>query len=169
MFEVKALAEKKRAENKKRLLEKARMKGRKGKKGSNKVKNNPNNHAQQHPPPANGQQLYDPPVDDPLGEGEEDYYEDDESYEYGDDPAMDPLPPAPHSHVHHTHTHHHHHHPHPHPHSHPHTTAGANGVYPVQGDSKGKPKLGYADGPSLKHALPLDEQPLRNSTSSRVA
>jgi hypothetical protein len=133
-FEVKAMAEKKKAENKKRLLEKARMKGRKGKKGSSKAKNNANNHAQQQAPPVSSHQLYDPPVDDPLGEGEEEYYEDDESYEYGDDPALDPLPPVINSH---THAHsHHHHHPHPHPHPHPHTVVGTNGSYPGPGESR---------------------------------
>jgi hypothetical protein len=113
-YEIKAAIEKQKARKKERLLEKARMKGRKGKK-ANKGKSNANQAAQAQP--TNNQPRYAPPVDDPLGEGEE--YSD-EAYEYGDDPALDPLPPAP------THTHAHHHphpHPHPHPHHHAHTHA----------------------------------------------
>lgn len=71
------------------------MKGRKGKKGNNKGKNNVNHHATQQPQPPNHQQRYDPPVEEHLGE--EEYYEDDEEYDYddGDLPPLDETPPHP--------------------------------------------------------------------------
>ena len=102
-YESKDRKERKRVAERRRLLEKAKMKGRKGKKGNNKKNNNANNQAttannNQQAASANNQ-LNDAPIDDQLGE--EEYYEDDE-YEY-QDPPMDP-PPTPHPAAH-THTH----------------------------------------------------------------
>lgn len=109
-YEIKDRKVRKELAERRRLLEKAKNKGKKGKKGGNKGKNNANNaNNQQHPPPPN-QQRYDPPLDDHLGE-EEDYYEgEDDEYEYGDD-GLDSLPPTPHPQAH--------------------TTAGAANGYPV--------------------------------------
>jgi hypothetical protein len=105
-YESKDRKERKRIAERRRLLEKAKMKGRKGKKGNNKKNNNnANNQATtanttQPAAPTNNQRN-DAPIDDQLGE--EEYYEDDE-YEY-QDPPMDP-PPTPHPSAHtHAHTH----------------------------------------------------------------
>jgi hypothetical protein len=92
-YEIKDRKIRKELAERRRLLEKAKMKGRKGKKGNNKGKNNAGHHAQQQPPPANHQQRYDPPMDEQLGE--EEYYEDDEEYDYDDGdmpPIEEPLP-----------------------------------------------------------------------------
>ncbi|QDS69566.1 hypothetical protein FKW77_008057 [Venturia effusa] len=94
-YEIKDRKERKRLAERQRLLEKAKMKGRKGKKGSNKKNNHANNqatnaHHTQPAAPANHHQN-DPIIDDQLGE--EEYYEDDD-YEY-QDPPLDP-PPTPH-------------------------------------------------------------------------
>ncbi|OQN98567.1 hypothetical protein B0A48_15829 [Cryoendolithus antarcticus] len=102
-YEIKDRAERKKAAEKRRLLEKAKMKNRKGKKGKNKGNNS---NAAAAAPPVQGDLSYDPNI--PPLEGE-DYYDDDE---YGDeyepvgaegDPYPDegdpgdyyPPPPAP--------------------------------------------------------------------------
>ena len=97
-YEEKDRAERKKAAEKRRLLEKAKMKGRKGKKGTKGGKNN----AAAAPAPPNGDNgVYDP--NDPQPEGEE-YYDDDGEYpdQYppvgpeDPDPAdYYPPPPAP--------------------------------------------------------------------------
>lgn len=98
-YEEKDRAERKKAAEKRRLLEKAKMKGRKGKKGT---KGGKNNSAAAAPAPPNGDNgAYDPNL--PQQDGDE-YYDDDG--EYGDDyspvgpedpdPAdYYPPPPAP--------------------------------------------------------------------------
>lgn len=93
-YEIKDRKERKRIAERQRLLEKAKMKGRKGKKGSNKKNNHANNQTAlanntQPPAPVNHHQN-DAPIDNQLGE---EYYEDDD-YEY-QDPPIDP-PPTPH-------------------------------------------------------------------------
>ncbi|TLD36047.1 hypothetical protein E2P81_ATG02936 [Venturia nashicola] len=94
-YEIKDRKERKRIAERQRLLEKAKMKGRKGKKGSNKKNNHANNQAatanNTHPPAPVNHHQNNPPIDDQLGE--EEYYEDDD-YEY-QDPPIDP-PPTPH-------------------------------------------------------------------------
>jgi hypothetical protein len=76
-YEIKDRAERKKAAEKRRLLEKAKMKNRKGKKGAKNGKNN--NSATAPPAPNDGNGTYDP--NQPPPEGDE-YYDDDE---YGDD------------------------------------------------------------------------------------
>ncbi|KAF2770680.1 hypothetical protein EJ03DRAFT_373541 [Teratosphaeria nubilosa] len=91
-YEIKDRQERKKAAERRRLLEKAKMKGRKGKKGSGKGKGNANQ-AAANPPPAPaggaGQAQYDPNLPPPEGE---EYYDDEEEYEegeYGDE--YDPV------------------------------------------------------------------------------
>jgi hypothetical protein len=82
-YEIKDRQERKKAEEKRRLLEKAKMKGRKNKKGAGKGKNNNANNAAAPAPPAHPQ-SYDPnlpPPDDEEYYDDEDYAEDD----YADD------------------------------------------------------------------------------------
>lgn len=97
-YEIKDRQERKKAAEKKRLLEKAKMKGRKNKKGAGKGKNNNGNNAAAPAAPAHPQN-YDPNLPPPDGE---EYYDDeeydgddydpvgDEQYDQGDYP-----PPAP--------------------------------------------------------------------------
>jgi hypothetical protein len=103
-YESKDRKERKRMAERRRLLEKAKMKGRKGKKG-NKKNNNANNQAttaNNAQPATAAHHRNEAPIDDQLGEDE--YYEDDE---YEDQmPPLDP-PPTPHPHAH-AHTHHSH-------------------------------------------------------------
>lgn len=90
-YEIKDRRERKRLAEKRRLLEKAKMKGRKGKKGNKNAKNaNAAAQAQQ----SNQKQRYDPqPVDDypadQQGLQSDDYILD----EYDDDPASTPTMP----------------------------------------------------------------------------
>lgn len=76
-YEIKDRTERKKAAEKRRLLEKAKMKNRKGKKGAKGGKNNNASAAPAAPNDGNG--TYDP--NQPPPEGDE-YYDDDE---YGDD------------------------------------------------------------------------------------
>lgn len=85
-YEIKDRQERKKAAEKRRLLEKAKMKNRKGKKGGKGGKNN--NPAAAPPAPGGGPGGYDPNAQ-PL-EGE-DYYDDDE---YGDE--YEPVGPDDH-------------------------------------------------------------------------
>lgn len=89
-YEIKARKERKRAAEKQRLLEKARMRNRKGKKGGKAAaKNNANNNQQnQNPPP---DQKYDQPLDDSTVDNQEEEYYDDE---FDDLPALVPTPNA---------------------------------------------------------------------------
>jgi hypothetical protein len=82
-YEIKDRKERKRLAEKRRLLEKARMKGRKGKKASKKGQNNANNAAHNQNPPPGG---YDRHPDDPAFDGQEDDYYD-EDYDH--------MPPKP--------------------------------------------------------------------------
>ncbi|KAF2868172.1 hypothetical protein BDV95DRAFT_501176 [Massariosphaeria phaeospora] len=97
-YEMKDRKERKRAAEKRRLLEKARMKGRKGKKANKKAQNNANNAQQNQNPPPGG---YDRRMDDGVDGQEEDYYDD----EYDDPAVQAPVRPCEHAHCHH------HHHP----------------------------------------------------------
>ena len=85
-YEIRDRTARKQEEERKRLLEKAKMKGRKGKKSGKNAKNaTANQHAQQN------SQRYEEPLDDiPLPEGQqgEEYYED----EFDDEPLA-PAPP----------------------------------------------------------------------------
>jgi hypothetical protein len=76
-YEIKDRAERKKAAEKRRLLEKAKMKNRKGKKGAKGGKSN--NTATAPPAPNDGNGTYDPNQGPPEGD---EYYDDDE---YGDD------------------------------------------------------------------------------------
>jgi len=77
-YEIKDRKDRKRAAEKRRLLEKARMKGRKGKKVSKKAQNNANNtHHSQNPPPGGYDRR---PENEPLDGQDEEYY-DDEYYD----------------------------------------------------------------------------------------
>lgn len=94
-YEIKDRKERKKAEEKRRLLEKAKMKGRKNKKGTGKSKNNTANNAAAPAPPAHPQN-YDPSLPPP---DDEEYY-DDEDYaddDYADDQYQQEYypPPAP--------------------------------------------------------------------------
>nr|POF07079.1 hypothetical protein CFP56_31703 [Quercus suber] len=85
-YEIKDRQERKKAAEKRRLLEKAKMKNRKGKKGKGGKNNHSNNHSGAAPPPAQGHvshggQHYDPNLPPGGAEGDE-YFEEDE---YGDD------------------------------------------------------------------------------------
>jgi hypothetical protein len=100
-YEIKDRKERKRLEEKRRLLEKARMKGRKGKKGSKNAKNNAANNAHsqqaQQAQAQGGHQRYDPPLDgtndfDPNGE---EYYEDEYDDGYDDLPDLEPEETTP--------------------------------------------------------------------------
>lgn len=83
-YEIKDRQERKKAAEKRRLLEKAKMKGRKNKKGAGKGKNNPNNAA---PPAAPAHsQAYNPNLPPP---GDDEYY-DDEDYAEDDYEPMGP-------------------------------------------------------------------------------
>lgn len=95
-YEIKDRKERKRLAEKRRLLEKARMKGRKGKKASKKAQNNANNAQQNQNPPPGGYDRH--PDDSPLDAQDEEYYDD----EYDD------LPPAPGQACDHPGCHHHH-------------------------------------------------------------
>jgi len=77
-YEIKDRQERKKAAERQRLLEKAKMRNRKGKKGKGKGNNNAATNGAP-PPPANGQN-YDPNLPPPA-DGDE-YYDDDE---YGDE------------------------------------------------------------------------------------
>lgn len=100
-YEIKDRKERQRLAEKRRLLEKARMKGRKGKKVSKKAQNNANN-APNAPNPPSGD--YDRRADnEPLDGQDEDYYDD----EYDDGPANTPQPRR----CDHPGCHHHHHAP----------------------------------------------------------
>lgn len=83
-YEVKDRQERKRAAERRRLLEKARAKGKKGKKGSKKNANNNNNNLAGTAPVATGggHQPYDPNLLPPDVDGEA-FYDDDE--EFGDE------------------------------------------------------------------------------------
>lgn len=88
-YEIKDRQERRRAAEKKRLLEKAKMKNRKGKKGGKAATKNHQSKDQMHPP----QHRYDQPLDSmPLPQ------QDQQSEEFFDDEYDDePLPmPAPH-------------------------------------------------------------------------
>jgi hypothetical protein len=100
-YEIKDRKERKRAAEKRRLLEKARMKGRKGKKTSKKNQNNVNN-ANNQAPPAGG---YDRRDDAPLDGQDDEFYDD----EYDDMPHHNPAPPT--RPCDHPGCHHHHHRP----------------------------------------------------------
>jgi hypothetical protein len=82
-YEIKDRKERKRLAEKRRLLEKARMKGRKGKKASKKSQNNANNHQNNQNPPSN---RYDQRLDDTQLDGHDDDYYDD---------SYDDVPPGP--------------------------------------------------------------------------
>lgn len=84
-YEIKDRKERKKAAEKRRLLEKAKLKGRKNKKGAGKGKNNNANNTAAPTAPAHNQQNYDPNL---PPDGEE--YYDDEDYE-GDE--YDPIGP----------------------------------------------------------------------------
>lgn len=73
-YEIKDRKERKRMAEKRRLLEKARMKGRKGKKASKKAQNNAANAQHSQNPPPGG---YDRHADDVSLEQDEEYYDDD--------------------------------------------------------------------------------------------
>ncbi|KAH7115834.1 hypothetical protein B0J11DRAFT_111854 [Dendryphion nanum] len=93
-YEIKDRKERKRAAEKRRLLEKARMKGRKGKKASKKAQNNANNaQHNQNPPPGGYDQQ---PDDGPLDGQDDEYYDD----EYEDPPAKPCDHPGCHHHHH---------------------------------------------------------------------
>lgn len=100
-YEIKDRKERKRLAEKRRLLEKARMKGRKGKKASKKSQNNANNAQHNQNPPPGGYDRH--PDDGPLDGQDEEYYDD----EYDDLPPGPPLPgkacdhPGCHHHQHH--------------------------------------------------------------------
>ncbi|KAL5407282.1 hypothetical protein PMIN03_007264 [Paraphaeosphaeria minitans] len=100
-YEMKDRKERQRLAEKRRLLEKARMKGRKGKKVNKKAQNNAND-AQNHqnPPPSDYDQR---PENEPLDGQDEDYYDD----EYDDAPANTAVQ---HRRCDHPGCHHHHHH-----------------------------------------------------------
>lgn len=94
-YEIKDRQERKRAAERRRLLEKARAKGRKNKKGSKKATNNAtvNAAAQQAPAGGVGGQ-YDANHLPPPGEDPE-YYDDDEyADEYGDGDEYEPVGPG---------------------------------------------------------------------------
>ncbi|KAF1848644.1 uncharacterized protein K460DRAFT_276942 [Cucurbitaria berberidis CBS 394.84] len=77
-YEIKDRKERKRLAEKRRLLEKARMKGRKGKKASKKAQNNANNAQHtQNPPPGS----YDRHPDDGMLDPQDDEYYDDDGYD----------------------------------------------------------------------------------------
>nr|POF22253.1 hypothetical protein CFP56_36338 [Quercus suber] len=85
-YEIKDRQERKKAAEKRRLLEKAKMKNRKGKKGKGGKNGHGNNHTGTVPPPAQGHasqdgQHYDPNLPPGGAEGDE-YFEEDE---YGDE------------------------------------------------------------------------------------
>ncbi|KAI4684124.1 hypothetical protein J4E81_009288 [Alternaria sp. BMP 2799] len=97
-YEIKDRKERKRLAEKRRLLEKARMKGRKGKKASKKAQNNANNAQHNQNPPSGG---YDRRDDEGSLDPQDEYYDDD--YD-------EPIATCPHGCQHHPHP------PHPHPH-----------------------------------------------------
>lgn len=97
-YEIKDRKERKRLAEKRRLLEKARMKGRKGKKASKKAQNNANNAQHNQNPPPGG---YDRRDDEGSLDPQDEYYDDD--YD-------EPIATCPHGCQHHPHP------PHPHPH-----------------------------------------------------
>jgi hypothetical protein len=86
-YEIKDRKERKRAAEKRRLLEKARMKGRKGKKSSKKNQNNQNNANNQATPAGS----YDRRDDAPLDGQDEDFYDNED---YDDIPHHTPVPPV---------------------------------------------------------------------------
>lgn len=96
-YEIKDRAEQKKADEKRRLLEKAKMKGRKGKKGTKNGKNNSANSQTQHQQQQQqqpGAQAYDDhghavQNQSPPQDGQEEYY--DEGY----DDRYDPVEPDP--------------------------------------------------------------------------
>lgn len=95
-YEIKDRQERKKAAEKRRLLEKAKMKNRKGKKGKGGKNSHANNNAAATPPPPQGHgahsgQHYDPNLP-PGGPDGDEYFEDDE---YGDEyePADEDLYP----------------------------------------------------------------------------
>ncbi|KAI6840650.1 hypothetical protein KC340_g2822 [Hortaea werneckii] len=100
-YEIRDRQERKKAEEKKRLLEKARAKGRKGKKGKGKNNNGANAGQQGGAHAANGQQQH--PDDGAYGHGdhlgppppgEEEFYDDDEEEEYEDGEYGDEYEPT---------------------------------------------------------------------------
>ncbi|RMY26510.1 hypothetical protein D0866_10827 [Hortaea werneckii] len=100
-YEIRDRQERKKAEEKKRLLEKARAKGRKGKKGKGKNNNGGNAGQQGGAHAANGQQQH--PDDGAYGHGdhlgppppgEEEFYDDDEEEEYEDGEYGDEYEPT---------------------------------------------------------------------------
>ncbi|KAF1958031.1 hypothetical protein CC80DRAFT_410021 [Byssothecium circinans] len=99
LYEKKDLADRRRAAEKRRLLAKARMKGRKGKKQNKKQNNANNTQPNQNPPPGSYDRR---PEDEPL-DGQDDYYDD----EYDNVPPHQVPPPRAcdhpgcHSHLHH--------------------------------------------------------------------
>ncbi|KAF2681694.1 hypothetical protein K458DRAFT_77707 [Lentithecium fluviatile CBS 122367] len=102
-YEIKDRKERKRAAEKRRLLEKARMKGRKGKKTSKKNQNNQNNANNQAPPAGS----YDRRGDDAaLDDQDEEFYDNDG---YDDIPHHAPAPSSARP-CDHPGCHHHHHH-----------------------------------------------------------
>ncbi|KAF2846764.1 hypothetical protein T440DRAFT_223009 [Plenodomus tracheiphilus IPT5] len=92
-YEIKDRKERKRLAEKRRLLEKARMKGRKGKKASKKAQNNANNGQHNQNPPPDGYARRDD--DGSLDAQDDDYYDD-----YDDAP---PVTHCPHGCQHHPH------------------------------------------------------------------
>lgn len=101
-YEIKDRRERKRAAEKRRLLEKARMKGRKGKKTNKKNQNSQNNANNQAPPAGS----YDRRDDAPLDGQDDEFYDNDE---YDDVPPHTPAPV--HRPCEHAGCHHHHHKP----------------------------------------------------------
>lgn len=100
-YEIKDRKERQRLAEKRRLLEKARMKGRKGKKANKKAQNNANNvQNQQNPTPGDYGRR---PENEPLDGQDEDYYDD----EYDDGSANTAVQ---HRRCDHPGCHHHHHH-----------------------------------------------------------
>lgn len=95
-YEIKDRKEKRKAEEKRRLLEKAKMKGRKGKKGSkNLAKNNAaTNPARQSQQPASQPPAAGQPQSRSNSQSEE-YYEDDFDDEYVPTEGPRPLSPSP--------------------------------------------------------------------------
>ncbi|KAL1606271.1 hypothetical protein SLS60_003673 [Paraconiothyrium brasiliense] len=100
-YEIKDRKERQRLAEKRRLLEKARMKGRKGKKVNKKAQNNANNAQNQQNAPAGDYDRR--PENEPLDGQDEDYYDD----EYDDGPANTAVQARR---CDHPGCHHHHHH-----------------------------------------------------------
>jgi hypothetical protein len=102
-YEIKDRQERKKAAERRRLLEKAKMKGRKGKKGKGKGGNAAGNNANGNQAaaanghantPAAGDQQYDPNMPPPPAEGvdgEEEYFDDEDEYDEDYDDQYEPV------------------------------------------------------------------------------